>query len=76
MPKNITEQSECFLFYQELLKTVKTLTCSLADFLQSVRQLELSLDLGSQLLHFPPTFRILSPVRPPLLEGYFVSNGL
>ena len=57
---------------EELLKIIKpwliALTCSLADFFQSVRQLELSLNLCPQLLHLPPALRILSPARSPLLD--------
>ena len=36
-------------------------TCLLPELLQSVGQLELSLYLGSQLLHLPPALSVLSP---------------
>ena len=38
------------------------LTRGLADLLECVRQLELGLDLGPQLLHLPPALGVLSPV--------------
>ena len=49
------------------------LTCLLSELLQSVRQLQLSLNLSPQLLHLPPALSILSPGRSTLL--YWYCNG-
>ena len=69
---------------EELLKIVKpwliALTCSLADFFQSVRQLELSLNLCPQLLHLPPALCILPPCNQkdghPHLVGHLLPDQL